>query len=47
LPKPEPLPPTQLARFKTQVVKPQLARLTELDNRINLARANTSANNDN
>jgi murein DD-endopeptidase MepM/ murein hydrolase activator NlpD len=47
LPKPEPLPPTQLARFKAQVVKPQLARLTELDNRINLARANTSANNDN
>ena len=37
----------QLARFESQVVKPQLARLTELDNRIKLARANAPANHDN
>ena len=30
-----------------EVVKPQLARLTELDNRIKLARANAPANHDN
>ncbi len=47
LPKPEPLPAAQLARFESQVVKPQLARLTELDNRIRLARANAPANHDN
>ncbi len=47
LPKPEPLPAAQLARFESQVVKPQLARLTELDNRIKLARANAPANHDN
>jgi len=47
LPPPEPLPATQLAKFKAQVVQPQLARLTELDARINLARANAPANNDN
>ncbi len=47
LPQPEPQPTVQLAKFKAQVVKPQMARLTELDNRIKLARANTTANNDN
>ena len=47
LPKPELLPAVQLARFKAQVVQPQLARLTELDARIKLAHANAPANNDN
>jgi murein DD-endopeptidase MepM/ murein hydrolase activator NlpD len=47
LPKPEPLPAAQLARFESQVVKPQLARLNELDQRIKLARANAPANHDN
>jgi murein DD-endopeptidase MepM/ murein hydrolase activator NlpD len=47
LPQPEPLPATQMARFKAQTVKPQLARLTELDARIKLARTNAPANNDN
>lgn len=47
LPKPEPLPAAQLARFETQVVKPQLARLTELDARIKLAKAGPSNNRDN
>ncbi len=47
LPKPQPLPAAQLARFETQVVKPQLARLTELDNRIKLARVKAADNNDN
>jgi len=45
LPKPELLPATQLARFKSQVVQPQLARLTELDARMKLAQANTPTNN--
>ncbi len=47
LPKPQPLPAAQLARFKAQVVKPQLARLTELDARINLAQVSSSTKNDN
>jgi murein DD-endopeptidase MepM/ murein hydrolase activator NlpD len=47
LPQPEPLPAVQLAKFKAQVVKPQMARLTELDARIKLARTNAPANNDN
>ena len=47
LPKPEPLPAVQMARFKAEVVKPQLARLTELDSRIKLARANAPAKHDN
>lgn len=47
LPKPEPLPAAQLAQFKAQVVKPQLARLTELDAQIKLARTNAPANTDN
>jgi len=47
LPKPELLPAAQLAKFETQVVRPQLARLKELDNRIKLARANAPASSDN
>ena len=47
LPKPQPLPGAELARFESQVVKPQLARLNELDQRIKLARVNTPANHDN
>lgn len=47
LPKPEPLPAAQMARFKAEVVKPQLARLTELDARIRLARTGAPANHDN
>ncbi len=47
LPKPELLPTVQLARFKAQVVQPQLARLTELDARIKLANASAPTNNDN
>ena len=37
LPKPKPLPAAQLARFKSDVVQPQLARLTELASRMQLA----------
>ena len=47
LPKPEILPGAQLAKFKSQVVQPQLARLTELDARLKLARANAPTNHDN
>lgn len=47
LPKPKPLPPAQLARFKAQVVKPQLARLEELDARMKLAQVNAPGNSDN
>ena len=46
LPKPEPLPAAQLAKFKAQVVEPQLARLKTLDNNIKLARADGSKRND-
>ncbi|WNL46145.1 peptidoglycan DD-metalloendopeptidase family protein [Dyella sp. BiH032] len=46
LPKPEPLPAVQLARFKSQVVQPQLARLKTLDNNIKLARVDGSKRND-
>ncbi|HEX7731432.1 MAG TPA: peptidoglycan DD-metalloendopeptidase family protein [Rhodanobacter sp.] len=41
LPKPEPLPATQLAQFKATVVKPELARLEQIDQRVKLARNNT------
>ncbi|HEX8778906.1 MAG TPA: peptidoglycan DD-metalloendopeptidase family protein [Rhodanobacter sp.] len=41
LPKPEPLPAAQMAKFKATVVKPQLARLEQVDQRIKLARINT------
>jgi murein DD-endopeptidase MepM/ murein hydrolase activator NlpD len=46
LPKPEPLPGAQLALFKNTVVKPQLARLTEIDNNYKLARAESTKRND-
>ncbi|GGA32713.1 OapA family protein [Dyella nitratireducens] len=46
LPKPEPLPGTQLALFKSSVVKPQLARLTEIDNNYKLARAQSNKRSD-
>jgi murein DD-endopeptidase MepM/ murein hydrolase activator NlpD len=46
LPKPEPLPAAQLARFKAQVVQPQLARLKALDANIKLARVDGSKRND-
>jgi murein DD-endopeptidase MepM/ murein hydrolase activator NlpD len=46
LPKPEPLPAAQLARFKAQVVQPQLARLKTLDANIKLARVDGSKRND-
>jgi murein DD-endopeptidase MepM/ murein hydrolase activator NlpD len=47
LPKPEVLPAAQLARFKAEVVRPQMARLTELDSRLQLARVASTSNNDN
>ncbi len=47
LPRPQPLPAAELARFESEVVKPQLARLNELSNRIMLARANPPARHDN
>ncbi|TAL74457.1 MAG: peptidase M23 [Rhodanobacter sp.] len=40
LPKPEPLPAAQMAKFKSTVVKPELARLEQIDRRIQLARIN-------
>jgi murein DD-endopeptidase MepM/ murein hydrolase activator NlpD len=46
LPKPEILPAAQLARFKSEVVRPQMARLTELDHRMQLARSAAPANHD-
>ncbi|WP_049622955.1 OapA family protein [Frateuria defendens] len=46
LPKPEPLPAVQLARFKQQVVQPQLARLKALDANIKLARLGSGARSD-
>ncbi|KJV28409.1 OapA family protein [Luteibacter yeojuensis] len=39
LPKPEPLPAAQLAKFKKEVVGPQLARLNQLDSNYKLAAA--------
>ena len=42
LPKPEPLPAAQLAKFKATVVKPELARLEQIDRRVELARNDTS-----
>jgi murein DD-endopeptidase MepM/ murein hydrolase activator NlpD len=47
LPKPEPLPAAQLAQFKAQVVKPQLARLDALDASMQLARNAGGNRNDN
>ena len=46
LPKPEPLPAAQLAKFKAQVVQPQLARLKTLDANVKLARVDGSKRND-
>ena len=46
LPKPEPLPGAQFARFKSQVVQPQLARLKTLDANIKLAKASGTKRND-
>jgi murein DD-endopeptidase MepM/ murein hydrolase activator NlpD len=46
LPKPEPLPAAQLAKFKAQVVQPQLARLKALDANIKLARVDGAKRND-
>lgn len=46
LPKPEPLPAAQLAKFKKEVVAPQLARLNRVDNNTKLARAEASSKSD-
>ena len=46
LPKPEPLPAVQLAKFKAQVVQPQLARLKALDANVKLARVDGTKRND-
>jgi murein DD-endopeptidase MepM/ murein hydrolase activator NlpD len=46
LPKPEPLPAAQLAKFKKEVVAPQLARLNRVDNNTKLAKAETSPKSD-
>ena len=46
LPKPEPLPAGQLAKFKKEVVAPQLARLNRVDNNTKLAKAETSPKSD-
>ena len=43
LPKPQPLPAAQLAKFESTVVKPQLARLQMIDQHYKLARADTAA----
>ncbi len=46
LPKPEPLPAVQLAKFKSTVVQPQLARLKALDANVKLARVSGATRND-
>ena len=46
LPKPEPLPGVQMAQFESTVVKPQLARLMEIDNNYKLARAESTKRSD-
>jgi hypothetical protein len=43
MPKPQPLPGAQLAKFESSVVKPQLARLQMLDKRYQMARAGAPA----
>jgi murein DD-endopeptidase MepM/ murein hydrolase activator NlpD len=45
LPQPQPLPAAQLAKFRAQVVKPQLARLEALDSRMKLARNDKTTRN--
>lgn len=44
LPKPEPLPAAQLAKFKKEIVGPQLVRLNQVDNNTKLARSETAKN---
>lgn len=46
LPKPQPLPAAQLARFESEVVRPQLARLKMLDTDIRLAKVDSGNRND-
>jgi murein DD-endopeptidase MepM/ murein hydrolase activator NlpD len=46
LPKPQPLPAAQLARFESQVVRPQLARLKAMDANIKLAQLGSTTRND-
>jgi murein DD-endopeptidase MepM/ murein hydrolase activator NlpD len=46
LPKPEPLPKAQLAKFEAQVVQPQLARLKQVDDNVRLAMANSRQHSD-
>ncbi|MET0936975.1 MAG: peptidoglycan DD-metalloendopeptidase family protein [Luteibacter sp.] len=46
LPKPEPLPAAQLAKFKKETVAPQLARLNQVDSSTKLARADTGSHGD-
>jgi murein DD-endopeptidase MepM/ murein hydrolase activator NlpD len=46
LPKPEPLAGAQMAMFQSNAVKPQLARLTEIDNNYKLARADSAKRSD-
>ena len=46
LPKPEPLPGAEMAQFQSGVVKPQLARLMEIDNNYKLARAESTQRSD-
>jgi murein DD-endopeptidase MepM/ murein hydrolase activator NlpD len=46
LPKPQPLPAAQLARFESQVVRPQLARLKAMDASIQLAKLGSTTRND-
>lgn len=43
MPKPQPLPAAELAKFESTVVKPQLARLQMLDKRYQMARADAAA----
>jgi murein DD-endopeptidase MepM/ murein hydrolase activator NlpD len=46
LPKPQPLPAAQMARFESEVVRPQLARLKALDNNLKLAQLGSSKRSD-
>ena len=46
MPKPQPMPAAQLAKFESSVVKPQLARLKMLDRRYQMARTGASAASD-
>ncbi|GLQ97722.1 OapA family protein [Dyella mobilis] len=46
LPKPEPLAAPQMAQFQANVVKPMLARLSEIDNNYKLARSESAKRSD-